>query len=82
MDLLGYAIRHHTGGKVSEDPTIGACWDSERLDLGRVGIIPVGTMMSTRPGKEIARIGSKRLYMECSNSNNRVQVIAAEREKT
>ncbi len=64
MSLLEYAIRHHTDGETSDDPTIGACWDSDRLDLGRVGIIPSESMMSTPPGKEIATLGSKLLYME------------------
>jgi uncharacterized protein len=36
LELLEYAIRHHTGGKISDDPTIGTCWDADRLDLGRV----------------------------------------------
>lgn len=64
MSLLEYAIRHHTDGDTSDDPTIGACWDSDRLDLGRVGIIPSKLMMSTTPGKEIAALGSKLLYIE------------------
>ena len=25
-------IEHHTVGGVSDDPTIGACWDADRLD--------------------------------------------------
>ena len=33
-------MRHHSGGQVSEDATIQTCWDSDRLDLGRVGIFP------------------------------------------
>ncbi|MFA6294483.1 MAG: hypothetical protein WC637_22015, partial [Victivallales bacterium] len=37
---LAEACRHHTDGKCSDDPTIGTCWDADRLDLGRVGIIP------------------------------------------
>jgi uncharacterized protein len=51
---LQYACRWHTHGKVSSDPTIGACWDADRLDLTRVGIIPNPKLMSTEPGKELA----------------------------
>jgi uncharacterized protein len=40
IDKLCYAMCHHSGGKVSEDATIQTCWDSDRLDLGRVGIFP------------------------------------------
>ncbi len=63
-DLLVYAVQHHTAGETSDDPTIGACWDADRLDLGRVGIIPSPTLMSTSVGKEIATLGSKFLYLE------------------
>jgi uncharacterized protein len=55
MKLLDYAIRHHVDGDVSDDPTIGTCWDADRLDLGRVGIIPDERYMSTVRGKEHAR---------------------------
>lgn len=40
LDSLCYAMRHHSSGEVSTDATIQTCWDSDRLDLGRVGIIP------------------------------------------
>jgi uncharacterized protein len=40
LDKLCYAMRYHSGGEVSTDPTIQTCWDSDRLDLGRVGILP------------------------------------------
>jgi uncharacterized protein len=40
LDQLCYAMKHHSGGEVSTDATIQTCWDSDRLDLGRVGIYP------------------------------------------
>jgi uncharacterized protein len=40
LDVLCYAMQHHSGGEVSTNATIQTCWDSDRLDLGRVGIIP------------------------------------------
>jgi uncharacterized protein len=40
LDKLCYAMKHHSGGEVSTDATIQTCWDSDRLDLGRVGIYP------------------------------------------
>ena len=58
LETLVFAIHHHTDGTVSADPTIGACWDADRLDLGRVGIIPSPTFMSTTAGKRIADLGS------------------------
>jgi uncharacterized protein len=51
LELLEYSIRHHTGGQISDDPTIGACWDADRLDIGRVGIIPRERYMSTAAGR-------------------------------
>jgi len=51
---LQYACRWHTHGRISSDPTIGACWDADRLDLTRVGIIPNPDLMSTELGKEMA----------------------------
>ena len=40
LDQLCYAMKHHSGGGISTDATIQTCWDSDRLDLGRVGIFP------------------------------------------
>jgi len=57
MQLLEYAIRHHTDGDISEDPTIGACWDSDRLDLIRCNVTPSSEYMSTDKGKELAESG-------------------------
>jgi len=56
LELLEYAIRHHTGGQISDDPTIGTCWDADRLDIGRVGIIPHERYMSTEPGRRRAQL--------------------------
>jgi len=56
LALLEYAIRHHTGGRTSDDPTIGTCWDADRLDIGRVGIIPHQRYMSTKPGRRRAKL--------------------------
>jgi uncharacterized protein len=46
LDKLCYAMRHHSGGEVSIDETIQTCWDSDRLDLGRVGISPSPSYLS------------------------------------
>lgn len=57
FDLLHYACVWHTDGHQHDDPTIGTCWDADRLDLGRVGMIPDPTYMSTEFGAEIASYG-------------------------
>lgn len=36
FEQLHYACTWHTDGRTSGNPTIGACWDADRLDLGRV----------------------------------------------
>lgn len=58
FELLRYACVWHTDGKHHDDPTIGTCWDADRLDLGRVGIIPQADFMSTAFGKKIAACGT------------------------
>lgn len=40
FELLFEACRLHTDGLTGGDPTLLACWDADRLDLGRVGIKP------------------------------------------
>ncbi len=55
LRVLGEACRFHADGDTSEDPTIGCCWDADRLDLPRVGIEPHRDLMSTPTGKNLAR---------------------------
>lgn len=40
FDLLIEACVGHTDGTTHTNPTIGACWDADRLDLFRVGMFP------------------------------------------
>jgi uncharacterized protein len=35
--VLVEACAGHTDGAVQADPTVGTCWDADRLDLPRVG---------------------------------------------
>lgn len=58
FNLLHYACKWHAHGELNNDPTIGTCWDADRLDLGRVGIYPEAKYMSTEFGREIAARGS------------------------
>lgn len=44
---LEEALRLHSDGLVSGDPTIGACWDADRLHLPRVSIEPDPRLFST-----------------------------------
>ena len=53
MHQLTYACEWHTFGDTSDDPTIGACWDGDRLDLTRIGAQPAAEFMSTRVAQKI-----------------------------
>lgn len=55
FENLCIACRTHTVGKVAENITIGTCWDSDRLDIGRVGIKPHEKFMTNEEAKRIAR---------------------------
>ena len=48
---LAAAISLHDQGQTTTDPTGGVCWDADRLQLSRVGIIPDEQFFSTRAGK-------------------------------
>lgn len=56
--LLEHACVWHTDADHHDDPTIGTCWDADRLDLGRVGITPHPKYMSTEFSRQIAASGS------------------------
>jgi uncharacterized protein len=49
--LLEEACAGHVDGLVTEDPTIGVCWDADRLDLGRCRITPDPAYLSTEAAK-------------------------------
>jgi uncharacterized protein len=50
IELLFEACSEHSNGLRSNDPTIGVCWDADRLDLHRKGIFPDPRFMSTEAG--------------------------------
>jgi uncharacterized protein len=54
LERLRYACHWHADGMTSDDPTIGCCWDADRLDLTRVGIPPSRELMSTPLGQSLA----------------------------
>jgi uncharacterized protein len=55
IERLAFACRHHTYEVPTDDLTIRACWDADRLDLGRCHIIPDPSRLFTRTAKRIAR---------------------------
>lgn len=51
--LFHVACHHHNSGFINNNPTVGVCWDADRLDLPRVGIEPDPKFMSTPRGIEL-----------------------------
>jgi uncharacterized protein len=56
LDLLVAACEAHADGRVTRDPTIGVCWDADRLDLWRVGMRPDPRWLSTDAAQLPGRI--------------------------
>ena len=54
FELLHYACTWHQDKDFSDDATIGTCWDADRLDLGRVGVIPDPKLLNTEFAKRLA----------------------------
>lgn len=54
LEKLWWACNYHNKGVTHLDPTIGACFDADRLELSRCGILPRMELMSTPLGKRMA----------------------------
>jgi uncharacterized protein len=52
MNLLVGACEQHSDGLIDADITVQTCWDADRLDLGRVGIVPDPRYLCTDAAKE------------------------------
>jgi uncharacterized protein len=46
VELAAVACEHHSEPLVAVDPTIGLCWDADRLGLRRLGIVPDPALLS------------------------------------
>jgi uncharacterized protein len=51
FELLSYACARHTDGFTDADITVQACWDADRLDLGRIGVRPNPAFLCTDAAK-------------------------------
>lgn len=54
--LLCKAIGYHSDGYTEAEPVIQACWDADRLDLGRVGVRPNPKYLCTAHAKKNSTI--------------------------
>ena len=49
--LCRACVLHADGFTTDAEPTVLACWDADRLDLGRVGIVPAPDRLCTQYAK-------------------------------
>ncbi|MGE0489360.1 MAG: hypothetical protein AB7S38_09115 [Vulcanimicrobiota bacterium] len=56
FETLFQACAGHTDLVFSHDPTIATCWDSDRLDLDRVGLDPDPAFLSTPAARRLAEL--------------------------
>lgn len=56
IDRLVEACALHTEAGPTDDPTLGTCWDADRLNLWRVGKRPEPRYLSTSAAKRAERI--------------------------
>jgi len=54
FEKLIYACTEHNKHMTTEDFDIGTCWDADRLDLDRIGIIPCIDRLNTDYAKRLA----------------------------
>lgn len=59
LELLQHSCYEHTNGKVSSDPTVGVCWDADRLDLPRVGVTPNPKLFSTERARNGGHVAAE-----------------------
>jgi uncharacterized protein len=52
MRRLTFALQLHAEGLLSAEPTIGSCWESDRLALWRRNPRPAASLLSTAAGRE------------------------------
>ena len=52
LHLLLAACRGHSDGLTTGDITVLTCWDADRLDLGRVGIMPNTERLCTAAARD------------------------------
>ncbi|MBX3444310.1 MAG: hypothetical protein KF774_18045 [Planctomyces sp.] len=64
--LLATACEGHTHERTHPDVTVQTCWDADRLDLGRVGIVPEPERLCTPTARqaELIRWAHRRASMQ------------------
>jgi len=52
LGLLMKACARHELGEVTNNATIGSCWDADRLELARLQRRPINTLLSTQAARD------------------------------
>lgn len=60
FELFFRACRLHTDGHTEGDVTLQTCWDADRLDLGRAGIIPKPDLLCTDAARSLVDWANQR----------------------
>jgi uncharacterized protein len=63
QSILFEALADHPHGRTTAEPTIGCCWDADRLDLGRCGIVPDPALLSTSAASNICSTQSPHVWL-------------------
>jgi uncharacterized protein len=53
LERLIYACTHHSYGLTEADVTVQTCWDADRLDLGRIGVVPDPRRLCTPAAQDL-----------------------------
>jgi uncharacterized protein len=80
LDTLVKALSLHVDGLVTDDPSVGVCWDADRLHLWRIAVTPDPALLSTAAGR--ARIGWARIEGFLWRDWNAVWALAGVDDRT
>ncbi len=72
FNLLITACSLHTSAETHEDITVQVCFDSDRLDIGRVGVMPDPMYLCSplaKRSREILEIGYRQSFSPSSHTN-------------
>lgn len=64
LATLAEALTFHDKGLTTTDPTVGCCWDADRLNLHRASIKPKVRLMSTAAGRYLVGTRNVRFFSQ------------------
>jgi uncharacterized protein len=76
FELLLTAIEGHTNGQGNENPVVSTCWDADRLDLIRIGVVPDPSRLCTEAGRKLANLRERNPNMMSALVSDQMTLIA------